>query len=71
MPFNPAARKIDDLDDCGSLPRIENDCRDVLASTLADKLERYGGFQVLTEAASSGGTRADLLMTCGESAVPI
>lgn len=55
----------------GLNPRVENDCRDVLASKLADRLKLYGDFQVLIEAASSGGTRADLLVTCGEYAVPI
>ena len=52
-------------------PKVENDCRDVLAGKLRDKLGYFGSFEVLCEAASSGGTRADMLITHGNLAVPI
>lgn len=52
-------------------PKVENDCRDVLAGKLRDKLGFFGSFEVSPEAASSGGTRADLLVTHGPFTVPI
>lgn len=52
-------------------PKIENVCRDVLAGKLRDKLSLFGSFEVAPEAASSGGTRADLLVSYGSFAVPI
>lgn len=52
-------------------PKLENDCRDVLADKLRDKLRYFGSFEVYPEAASSGRTRADMLVTYGEFAVPI
>lgn len=52
-------------------PKVENDCRDVLAGKLRDKLSLYGSVEVAPEAASSGGTRADLLVTLGPFTVPV
>lgn len=52
-------------------PKVENDCRDVLAGKLRDKLGFFGSFEVSPEAASSGGTRADLLVTHGPITVPV
>ncbi|UQI28546.1 hypothetical protein M3M50_16350 [Pseudomonas bijieensis] len=52
-------------------PKLENDCRDVLADKLRDRLSLYGNFEVSPEAASSGGTRADLLISHGPFTVPI
>ncbi|WP_138762734.1 hypothetical protein [Pseudomonas lactis] len=52
-------------------PKVENDCRDVLAGKLRDKLGFFGSFEVSPEAASSGGTRADLLVTHGPFTVPV
>lgn len=52
-------------------PKIENDCRDVLAGKLRDKLSLFGVVDVAPEAASSGGTRADLVISHGSFAVPI
>ena len=52
-------------------PKLENDCRDVLAGKLRDKLSLYGSVEVAPEAASSGGTRADLLVTHGPFTVPV
>jgi hypothetical protein len=52
-------------------PKIENDCRDVLAGKLKDKLGSFGSFEVSPEAASSGGTRADLLITQGLFSVAV
>ena len=51
-------------------PKIENDCRDVLADKLRDRLRLYGNFEVYPEAASSGGTRADMLVTNGTLNLP-
>lgn len=52
-------------------PMVENDCRDVLADKLRDRLRFYGNFEVYPEAASSGGTRADMLVTCGTLNLPL
>ncbi|WP_095093986.1 hypothetical protein [Pseudomonas sp. Irchel 3A5] len=52
-------------------PKIENDCRDVLAGKLRDKLNVFGNIDVAPEAASSGGTRADVLISHGPFSVPI
>ena len=52
-------------------PMVENACRDVLADKLRDRLRFYGNFEVYPEAASSGGTRADMLVTCGSLNLPI
>lgn len=54
-----------------SMPKVENDCRDVIAEKLADKLGQFGRFMVQPEVASSGGTRADIQITFGDFAVPI
>ncbi|MDD0843379.1 hypothetical protein [Pseudomonas sp. Gutcm_11s] len=53
------------------VPKPENDCRDVVAGKLRDKLRYFGIFDVQPEAASSGNTRADILVTHGNFAVPI
>lgn len=52
-------------------PKIENDCRDALAEKLHDKLHHYGNIRVDIEAASSGGTRADIKVSAGDFYVPI
>ena len=52
-------------------PKVENDCRDVLAGKLKDKLSMFGNVDVAPEVASSGGTRADLVISHGPFAVPI
>ncbi|QVL21425.1 hypothetical protein KH389_12930 [Pseudomonas qingdaonensis] len=52
-------------------PKIENDCRDVLADKLRDRLRFYGNFDVYPEAASSGGTRADMMVTDGTLYLPL
>lgn len=52
-------------------PKVENDCRDVLAGKLKDKLSVFGNIDVAPEVASSGGTRADLFISHGSFAVPI
>lgn len=52
-------------------PKIENDCRDVLAGKLRDRLRFYGDFEVYPEAASSGGTRADMMVTHGALHLPL
>ncbi len=52
-------------------PKVENDCRDVLAGKLRDKLSNYGDVDVAPEVASSGGTRADLVISHGPFVVPI
>lgn len=52
-------------------PKTENECRDVLASKLADHLKVFGSFELAPESASSGGTRADLLISHGPFTVPV
>src|SRR5690606_14060503 len=46
-------------------PKPENDCRDILADKLRDRLRVYGDFEVSPEVASAGGTRADMVVTHG------
>ncbi|MFJ3448494.1 NACHT domain-containing protein [Pseudomonas sichuanensis] len=52
-------------------PKTENDCRDALASKLADHLKVFGSFELAPESASSGGTRADLLISHAPFTVPV
>lgn len=52
-------------------PKVENDCRDVLAGKIKDKLSLFGNFEVAPEVASSGGTRADLVVSSGAYQVPL
>lgn len=52
-------------------PKVENNCRDALAEKLFDKLHHYGSISVDIEAASSGGTRADIKISAGDFYVPI
>ncbi len=52
-------------------PKTENDCRDVLADNLRNRLRIYGDFEVYPEAPSSGGTRADIMITNGTLYLPI
>jgi hypothetical protein len=52
------------------VPKTENECRDVLADKLRDRLRVYGDFSVYPEAASAGGTRADMVVTKGTMYLP-
>lgn len=52
------------------VPKPENDCRDVLADKLRDRLRVYGDFEVSPEVASAGGTRADMIVTHGTLSLP-
>lgn len=52
-------------------PKTENDCRDVLASKLADHLKVFGSIELAPESASSGGTRTDLLISHAPFTVPV
>ncbi len=51
-------------------PTPENDCRDILADKLRDRLRVYGDFEVSPEVASAGGTRADMVVTHGTLSLP-
>lgn len=51
-------------------PKLENDCRDILADKLRDRLRVYGDFEVSSEVASAGGTRADMVVTHGTLSLP-
>jgi len=51
-------------------PKPENDCRDILADKLRDRLRVYGDFEVSPEVASAGGTRADMVVTHGTLSLP-
>ncbi|MGJ3439368.1 hypothetical protein AAZU54_05140 [Pseudomonas sp. Je.1.5.c] len=52
------------------VPKPENDCRDILADKLRDRLRVYGDFEVSPEVASAGGTRADMVVTHGTLSLP-
>lgn len=52
------------------VPKPENDCRDVLADKLRDRLRVYGDFEVSPEVAAAGGTRADMVVTHGTLSLP-
>ena len=52
------------------VPKSENDCRDILADKLRDRLRVYGDFEVSPEVASAGGTRADMVVTHGTLSLP-